>query len=141
MVGVRHGNWGSSKFIWFKYKYLATTVFTLYFKFIQCKFSYLHWHTSFTKSFLTIKTIPSQYRQFFLIYWKTSLQDRNSKTRHQIIKKETSQLKLHRSTKMYDKQDDINCINHKFSKYVRQYTSFPCTYCLHLTIDSLCKDQ
>ena len=28
--------------IWFKYKYLATTVFTLYFKFIQCKLSYLH---------------------------------------------------------------------------------------------------
>ena len=51
--------------IWFKYKYLATTVFTLYFKFIQCKLSYLHWHTSFTKSFLTIKMGPSQYRQFF----------------------------------------------------------------------------
>ena len=37
---------------------MVTTVFTLYYKFIQCKFSYLHWHTSFTKSFLTIKACP-----------------------------------------------------------------------------------
>jgi hypothetical protein len=29
------------------------------------KYSCLHWHTSFMKSFLTIKTGPSQYRQFF----------------------------------------------------------------------------
>jgi hypothetical protein len=31
--------------------------------------------------------------------------------------------------------------NHKFSKYVQQYTSFSCIWCLHLAIDSLCKGQ
>jgi hypothetical protein len=29
----------------------------------------------------------------------------------------------------------------KFSKYVQQYTSFSCIWCLHLAIDSLCKGQ
>ena len=32
-------------------------------------------------------------------------------------------------------------IYHKFSKYVQQYTSFSCIWCLHLAIDSLCKSQ
>ena len=32
-------------------------------------------------------------------------------------------------------------IYHKFSKYVQQYTSFSCIWCLHLAIDSLCKGQ
>jgi hypothetical protein len=31
--------------------------------------------------------------------------------------------------------------NHKFSKYMQQYTSFSCIWCLHLAIDSLCKGQ
>jgi hypothetical protein len=31
--------------------------------------------------------------------------------------------------------------NHKFSKYVQQYTSFSCKWYLHLAIDSLCKEQ
>jgi hypothetical protein len=30
------------------------------------------------------------------------------------------------STNIYDKQDDLNFKNHKFSKYVQQYTSFSC---------------
>ena len=29
----------------------------------------------------------------------------------------------------------------KFPKYVQQYTSFSCIWCLHLAIDSLCKGQ
>ena len=45
------------------------------------------------------------------------------------------------STKIYDKRDDFNFKNHKFSKYVQQYTSFSCIWCLHLAIDSLCKGQ
>ena len=36
------------------------------------------------------------------------------------------------STKIY---------NNKFSKYVQQYTSFSCIWCLHFAIDSLCKGQ
>jgi hypothetical protein len=31
--------------------------------------------------------------------------------------------------------------NHKFSKYVQQYTSFSYIWRLHLAIDSLCKGQ
>jgi hypothetical protein len=42
------------------------------------------------------------------------------------------------STKIYDKRDDFNF---KFSKYVQQYTSFSCIWCLHLAIDSICKGQ
>ena len=35
----------------------------------------------------------------------------------------------------------LQFLNHKFSKYVQQYTSFSCIWCLHLAIDSLCKGQ
>ena len=44
------------------------------------------------------------------------------------------------STKIYDKRDDFifKIINFP---YVQQYTSFSCIWCLHLAIDSLCKDQ
>ena len=44
------------------------------------------------------------------------------------------------STKIYDKRDDFNfkIINYK---YVQQYTSFSCIWCLNLAIDSLCKGQ
>jgi hypothetical protein len=45
------------------------------------------------------------------------------------------------STKIYDKRDDFNFKNHKFSKYVQQYTSFSCIWCLHLAIDSPFKGQ
>jgi hypothetical protein len=45
------------------------------------------------------------------------------------------------STKIYDKRDDFNFKITTFSKYVQQYTSFSCMWCLHLAIDSLCKGQ
>jgi hypothetical protein len=45
------------------------------------------------------------------------------------------------STKIYDKRDDFNFKIINFPKYVQQYTSFSCIWCLHLAIDLLCKVQ
>jgi hypothetical protein len=45
------------------------------------------------------------------------------------------------STKINDKRDDFNFNIILFFKYVQQYTSFSCIWCLHLAIHSLCKGQ
>ena len=42
------------------------------------------------------------------------------------------------STKIYDKRDDFNF---KIINFPNMCSSFSCIWCLHLTIDSLCKGQ
>jgi hypothetical protein len=41
----------------------------------------------------------------------------------------------------FDDSGQISTKIYVFSKYVQQYTSFSCIWCLHLAIDSLCKGQ